>query len=205
MKKLTKWFLATKFWKWLLLTVLPGVRWSVGYTKIRGWVYKRGYRKLYPGCIICTVDENKASVLIPGTWSHSALCVAKTPDCEFEVSEMTQHNFTESCFFDICKEADRVLIGICDDWDIMYIRKVIEKNKSFKDKLYDVQFAMNDEALSCSESIYHSDFEHRLKVNLEDIAGLGHEYISPDGLTKASNFRVIWDSEDEFKSCPGRH
>ena len=197
--------MATRFWRWLLLKVLPDIRWSTGYTKIRGWVYKRGYKKLYPGCIILTIDNNKASKLVPGVFSHAAFCVDKNDLCEFEVAEMTQYDYTESCFFDICKEADRVLIGICEDWDTKYIQQMIIKNKSFKDVPYDVQFSMNDDAMACSEMVYHSDFEHRLKVNLADIAGLGHEYISPDGLTKAPNFKIIWDSEDEFRACPGRH
>jgi len=55
---------------------------------------------------------------------------------------------------------------------------------------------MGVKALYCSELVYQSDFERRLDVNLEDLAGLGRKYISPDGLYKAKNVRVVWDSDE---------
>lgn len=168
------------------------------YTKIRGHQYALGYSKLRPGDIILSVDKKKlTSLLVPGTFTHASFCVYKGPSLAFfEVAEMTHNNFTESYFFDICKEADRVVILRCTDFDREYTKKVVEKCLSLSASQYDVEFNLGIEALYCSELIYQSDFERRLDLNLDDIHSLGTKYISPDGIYKAKNVKVIWDSEE---------
>ena len=44
-----------------------------------------------------------------------------------------------------------------------------------------------------------SDFEKRLDISLEDLAGLGTPYISPTGLLRAKNCDVVWDSDAEVR------
>ena len=194
-KKLLVWLMNTEFFEWLLKNVIPYIRFTTYYTSLRGAKYHEGYDKLKPGHIILTIDKKKlTSLLIPGSFAHAALCLSKSgPD--YEIAEMTHTDYTKSYFFDICKEADRVVILECLDWDHRYVRAVIDKCLEFEDAVYDVKFGFGVKALYCSELVYQSDFERRLDVNLEDLAGLGREYISPDGLYKAKNVRVVWDSD----------
>lgn len=188
----------TDFYGWLLLKVVPFVRFTTYYTKFKGWQYHRGYLKLKAGDIILTVDKKKlTSILIPGHFSHAALCISK--DGEWEVSEMTHKHYTKSCFFDLCKESDEVAIYRCYDWDEEYILKVVEACKSLSDASYDTQFKLGVKALYCSELVYESDVEKRLRVNLEDLVGLGRPYLSPMGLAKAANVVKVWSSKDEIK------
>lgn len=191
-KKLVLWMMTTRPYKWMLSHVIPYIRFTTYYTSFKGHDYHKGYKLLQPGDIILTHDRKKlTSLLIPGDLTHAALCVAK--DGQWEVSEMTHEDYRTSCFFDICKEATRVVIVRCKDWDATYIREIISRCKSYKYAKYDVQFSLGVEALYCSELVYESDFERRLDVNLEDLAGLGRPYISPLGLFKAKNAVIVWD------------
>ena len=151
---------------------------------------------LQTGDIILTRDDKKlTSMLIPGAFSHAALCIDK--GAEWEISEMTHTDYTKSTFFDICKESDRVVILRCWDFDYTYISGVVEACKNFQNAVYDIDFNLGIRALYCSELVYQSDYEHRLQVNLDDVESLGRQYISPMGLYKAKNCKVIWDSKNE--------
>ena len=194
LRQLTK----TAVYEWFLINVAPYLRASMYYTSMRGWKYHRGYRLLKEGDIILTKDNLKAtSFIIGGEWAHAGLCVAKNG--VFECAEMTHLHFTKSTFADMCFESDRVAIIRCNDWDPKYVEKVIEKCKLFQDRKYDVEFALGEKYLYCSELIYLSDVDKRLKVNKEDLEQLGREYISPTGLWEAENVEVVWDSDTEIK------
>lgn len=197
------WMMDTPVYYWLLIRVIPYIRFSVYYTSFQGWKYNRGYRLLKPGDILVMKDRKKLTgLLIPGEFCHAALCVSK--DGLWEVSEMTHHDYTKSCFFDLCKEADRLVILRCKDFDQAYIDNVlIPTCHSLVDAKYDVEFDLGVVALYCSELVYQSDKDRRLQVNLEDIEGLGRPYISPTGLYQAKNCEVIWDSDEEI--VPGPH
>lgn len=198
-KKLILWLMETRLYSWLLLNVIPFIRFTTYYTSLRGWKYRKGFEKLRPGHIILAVDRKKlTTLLIKGDFSHAALCVGKNSD--WEVSEMTHHHYTRSTFFDICKEADRILLLKCNDWDWEYTNKVITKCLTLTSAKYNTQFIFGIPALYCSELIYVSDVEKRLKVNIEDLAGLGRQYISPTGLYKAKNCSVVWDSDMEISA-----
>lgn len=208
------------------MKVIPFVRFSLYYTSYTGRKHFEGYTLLRPGHIILTVDRKKlTSLLIPGTMTHAALCVAKASDDLgkvyndadfFEVAEMTHKNYTKSWWFDICKESDRVVILNCNDWDVDFRHKVIAHCKQLTGAKYDVIFQLGVEALYCSELIYECDrrateaegrssmfHQTRLKVDLSDLAGLGREYISPDGLLFAENVTCVFDSDDMFTGLTG--
>jgi len=191
--KILIWFMNTKFYDYVLLHIIPYIRFSMYYTTLRGWKYHQGYKLLKEGDYILTQDKKKLTTLvIGGEFAHAALCVSK--DGIFEIAEMTHTNYTKSCFFDLCKEADKVTIVRCNDWDAAYIKKVIEKCLSFEDALYDNKFQFGIKSLYCSELVYQSDFEKRLKVSLDDISSIGRKYISPYGLYKAENVEIIWEA-----------
>lgn len=185
----------SSLYRWLLQKIIPYIRFTTYYTSLRGVKYHQGYDLLREGDIIVTRDRLKlTTLLIPGYWAHAALCLGKHPNVAYEIAEMTHNGYTKSHFFDLCKEADEVAIYRCRDWDYTYILEVTKLCKSFEGSSYDLVFDLDVHALYCSELIYQADFEKRLKVDLTDLAGLGRQYISPDGLTLASNIDLIWKS-----------
>ena len=197
MRRLLVWLMNTRAYGWLLKHVIPYIRFTTYYTSLRGAKYKEGYAKLRAGHIILTLDKKKlTSMLIPGGFAHAALCLSKAAG-SYEIAEMTHTDYTKSYFFDICKESDRVVILKCTDWDAAYTKKVVAKCRTFEDATYDVKFGFGIKALYCSELVYQADFEYRLDVDLEDLAGLGREYISPTGLYHAKNVKVVWDSDED--------
>jgi hypothetical protein len=175
---------------------MPFARFSVGYGGIRGWQYARGYALLKPGHIIVSVDRHKLNtLLIPGTFSHAALCVNK--GSEWEISEMTHKHYTKSTFFDICAEADRVAILECEAWDAEYVAKVIAKCKTFTHVKYDVEFEPGLKNLYCSELVYEADFERRLK--LAPFTSVIDTVIPPDSIYGSHNVAIVWDSDAEAR------
>ena len=198
MKRLLLWLTKTHIFSWLLLHVVPYVRFTCYYTSFRGWKYQRGYKLLQPGDVLLTNDKWKlTSLLVPGQWTHAALCVDK--GSEFEIAEMTHTNFTRSTFFDLCKESTRVAILRCRDWDKDYINRVITQCLSFDGTPYDCSFENDFKALYCSELVVASDVAGLLKVSHEDVLGLGMPYVSPDDIYQATNVDIIWDSNNETK------
>lgn len=184
-----------------MTNVIPFVRMSMYYTTMRGWKYHRGYKLLKPGHIILTTDKSKLSTLIiGGEFAHAGFCISK--DGEFECAEMTHTNFTHSTFADMCFQADRVVIVECLAFDENYVKNVmIPKTLTFENSKYDDNFTLGlgNEFLYCSEMVLEADVEKRMQVNLEDLIVLGRKYLSPTGLYKMSNGRIVWDSDKEIK------
>lgn len=203
--------MGSKLYKWMLRKFFPYARFSTQYTKITGSVYNEGLQYLRPGYFILTRDNHKASTFfIPGFMSHAAVVVGepgiygkvKWPKGYpgFEIAEMTVKNYTKSFFYDICKEADRVLICTCADWSEDDEKQVVKNALKLDDAKYDIHFSLGVKELYCSELVYQADAmgPNKLRVDLSDIAGLGRPYISPDGLLFGENVMVVWDSEDEL-------
>ena len=190
----------TKAYYYLVKSVIPYIRFTTYYTSLRGKKYHKLYKELMAGDVILTIDKKKlTTLLIPGEFSHAAMCVSL--DQKWEVSEMTHTDYTKSTFFDICKESDRVVIMRCKscpvsaDTSYENIDKAIEKCKSFEGAKYDVSFDLGIHALYCSELIYQSYEDNFLEADLEDLVGLNRPYISPVGLYYAKNLRVVIDSD----------
>jgi len=197
------------------------------YTDLRGDKYHEGYQYLEEGHITVSIDVRKLTgvgitKVTGGISCHAAYCLGKRdqnmpfkryaevlPEIGhgqgLEMAEMTHLNYTYSDFYDICKEADRVIIFKCVDWDENYIKAVSHYVKSFKDALYDAAFTLGIKSLYCSELIYQADLKAggKLQCSIEDLAGLGRPYISPDGLLVAKNVIVVWDSKGEFTGMTG--
>jgi hypothetical protein len=193
MKVFLNLFMKTKFYRWLLMKIVPYIRFSLYYTKLRGWQFHQAVKIYQPGDILLSVDKKKlTSLLIPGVFTHASFAIAK--NAPFEVAEMTHANYSRSCLFDIFKEADRVVI-LRPEWDEYYRSKAIEKCLSLQNATYDVSFSLGIESLYCSELVYQSDFERRLKFDLSDLAGLGRPYLSPDGIYDCGDLTVIFDSD----------
>lgn len=200
-RKLLMWMLGTRFYKWFLLDFMPGKRFTWKVPSIKGEQFINGYNLLKPGDIVLCIDTRAftgASIkyLTKGTFSHASLCVGKgnVDYPGFEIAEMLGGGFSKSFFYDLVHESERVVIIRCNDWDEKYIKRVINICLSFEHATYDIAFDLGVKSLYCSELVYQADEEHRLQVDLSDIAGLGRLYISPTGLFKAKNVSLIWDS-----------
>lgn len=201
----------------LMVNIIPKLRMTTYYAlptnkKFEKWgaLARIGHKHLKAGDILLALDEKKLSSKVIGNAtakfgdgevdfvpSHAALCVEASYDSKFEVAEMTHLDYTKSTWEDICFEATRVMIVRCTDWDEKYIKeKVIPTCLSFEDKKYDLKFEQGMKELICSELVYFSDPEKRLKVNLDPVLGFD-PYISPVGLLKGKNVEIIWDSNKE--------
>jgi hypothetical protein len=192
-RKLVNWVMSTQFYKYLLKHVIPYIRFTTYYTSLRGKKYHLLYNQLQAGDVLLTIDRKKlTTVLIPGDFSHAAMCVSK--DGTWETSEMTHDDYTKSTFFDICKESDRVVI-MRPNLSQHQIDDAISKCKSFEESKYDSSFDLGIKSLYCSELIYQSYANNTLKANLEDFVGLGRPYISPTGLYNSKNLELIIDSD----------
>lgn len=194
-RKFLLWFMGTSLYKFFIKKVIPYIRFTTYYTSLRGWKYHILYNFLEPGDIILTIDKKKLTTfLIPGSFSHAAMCVSKNGI--WEVSEMTHNDYTHSCFFDICKESDRVVIMGVKNINPDDIIQAINKCKSLENSKYDISFELGIEALYCSELCLISWGNDKLKADLEDLAGLGKPYISPTGLYLAKGLYIKIDSDD---------
>ena len=183
----------TNFYAWLVKKIIPYIRFTTYYTSMRGWKYHRVYDAIEPGDIMLTTDKRKLTTfLIPGEWAHAAVCVSKNK--KFEVAEMTHTDYTKSTVADICFEADRVRV-LRGKFSPAYRTKFINNCKSFEGVPYDDQFELGIKALSCSELVWASDTEEALGLSLKDVAGLGRDYISPTGISKAKNVDYVIDTE----------
>jgi hypothetical protein len=178
----------------MLKHVIPYIRFTTYYTSLRGVKYHKLYDELLEGDVLLTIDKKKlTTMLIPGEFTHAAMCVSL--DGKWEVSEMTHSDYTKSCFFDICKESDRVVIMRPRWYKPSDIENAIEKCKSFDGAKYDVEFDLGIHALYCSELVYQSYEDNFLQADLDDFVGLGRPYISPVGLYHADNLEVVIDSD----------
>lgn len=188
----------SSFFSWLMIHVVPYIRFTTYYTSFRGYQYLIGYELLEPGDIILTTDKLKlTSFLIPGEFSHAALCVNKDGH-NFEIVEMTHENFHKTWFFDVCKESTRlVILRSKKKLNRSKIIQVIKKALSFERSIYDLQFGLGVKALYCSELIYHA-YKKFIKFDLTDVESLGRNYISPGGIYDSDDLKLVFDS-DNFK------
>jgi len=193
-RRFVGWVMQTRLYRYMLKHVIPYIRFTTYYTNLRGKKYHALYEKLEAGDVILTIDKKKlTTLLIPGEFSHAGMCVSL--DKKWEVSEMTHTDYTKSCFFDICKESDRVVIMRCKKIADEQLTNAIEKCKSLEGATYDTDFSLGIHALYCSELVYQSYENNLIEANLEDFVGLGREYISPVGLYHAKNLEVVVDSD----------
>jgi len=183
----------TRLYSYMLRYVIPKIRFTTGHGGIGGRKFWKMYAELQPGDIVLSIDAKKlTTMLIPGIWSHAAVCVSK--DKDFEIAEMVATGYKQTTFMDFCAEATRVCIIRGKNFDKYYVRIFIDNTLSYKGTPYDQKFKLGVGALSCSELVYMADTEKRLDCSLEDIAGLGRPYISPTGIY-FSEVDVISDSD----------
>lgn len=192
--KAVEWMMKLPWYRHLLMNIIPYVRFSLYYTDMTGVKYNALNKVMQPGDVLLCIDKRKLTTkLIPGEFSHAAMCVSN--DGVWETSEMTHNDYAKTCLFDICKESDRVVI-LRPQLDQSTINSAIEKCKSFHEAKYDIEFSLGVEALYCSELVYESYVDNSLEADITDLAGLGKPYISPSGLYTARRLKIVIDSDD---------
>lgn len=194
--------LNSKLYSWLILKIIPYIRFTNYYTKFNGYEYEQARKVILPGDVILSVDYKKlTSLMIPGEFCHASFFIGYTEQREFEVIEMTHQNYCKHWLFDVCKEADRIII-LRYNLSEEYKQNMINRALLYENAIYDISFSLGVKALYCSELIYQSDYEHRLKLDLSDIAGIGQKYISPTGLI-TKDCSIIFDSHYKYNEMIG--
>lgn len=206
----------SKPYLWSMKNLIPFIRFTTFYAEpdnknFQQWgaLENRGYPHLQAGDLIFAYDSKKLTSRIIGSAtkelgghqpyfmpSHVALCVAKGGD--FEIAEMTHHDYTKSTWTDVCRESTRIVIGRCTAWDKTYVdNTIVPMALSFTKKKYDDAFVMGSESLACSELPYFADLEKRAEVDLKPVVGTT-PYITPVGWVLGKNIEIIWDSNLEL-------
>lgn len=209
------WLMDTDLWFNLLKYIIPYIRFTTYYPKMKRLVYNTLYSRLQPGDILFQIDDQKLTAkIIGGTWSHVAICVGKG-EGKVEVVDMTHEDFRETDFFEFCKEGSRVAIGRINDprWTPEVNQKFIDNVWAEKGSIYNFSFRSKEKYDPrkhgpttkdggkiykfnyCSQLPMVADQLDIIDANWEDLAGLGVPYISPTGLYKAKNMMIVADSD----------
>jgi hypothetical protein len=212
------WLTGTSLYHFYMVKLGPIMRLTTDYSRpdnkrFHQWgsLERKGYVFIQPGDMIFAVDNKKVVAKIIGNAtkdlgkvkplfvpSHAALFINKDRTSGFEIAEMTMRGFTRSTWEDVTREATRIVIGRCIDFDDAYIEDIlIPKVMTFTEKKYDERFIMGEDTLACSELNYFADVERRLQADIEPLIGK-NPYITPVGLLLAPNLKIIWDSDAEI-------
>ena len=185
----------TKAYHFFMKSILPYIRFTMYYPSFPGSQYHKASLLVRAGDIILCKDNRKlTTALIGGIYSHAGMCFVSN-DSIIIVADFSHIDGQRRTFFDLCKESDDICILRCRDFDDQYIAQVVLRASDLiKSTPYDLSFELGVKALYCSEFIYEADFERRLQVSLEDLAGLGVPYISPTGLYLAKNVDIVYES-----------
>jgi hypothetical protein len=209
------WLLRTKPYNWSMKHLFPFIRFTTYYAEPDNKAFKqwgalenRGLPYLIKGDLIFAYDSVKFTSKVIGSAtkevgghhpyfmpSHIALFVDQNSD--FQIAEMTHHDYTKSTWSDVCRQSTRVVIGRCTAWDPTYVNNtIVPMALSFKNKEYDNSFELSLEKMACSELPYHADLEKRAQVDISPVIG-DKPYITPVGWILGKNIEIIWDSNLE--------
>lgn len=187
------WLMSTRFYRFLLKYVIPEIQFF--HATGPDYSFKESVRtEIKAGDVMLSKSAfHLTNLLIGGQFSHAAIVVA--PD---KIAEMKANNFDVVTVDEFCKHATRIAVLRLTPWDEKYARKMADTALSFSNRKYDYRFDLGVEALYCSELVYQSDFEQRLKCDLSDLVGMGRPYISPEGIYTAQGLSVILEWKDTF-------
>lgn len=177
---------------------IPSIRF--GKKTIPEEVFKQLEDIIQPGMCILVRDPLKLShILIGGHWSHAAICVRKLYVNDVWqmkiIGEMGHSNYQELDLKEMLGYSQSVCVikpklSTPEYLNSMAARAQILGHVS---RQYDQLFELGEESLYCSELVYMADDVHLYDASLEDLAGLGKPYISPDGLYKSNNSEVVFE------------
>lgn len=185
------WLLKTHAMRFTLRYVVPEIK--ILHAPGPGYNTKEHIRKnMRPGDVLVSKSTYRlTNLVIGGKFSHGAFVINTN-----EIAEMTAKDFDVVDVNEFAAGCTHIALLRLKSPDQIYANKMVEKCLSFSDARYDADFSLGVEALYCSELVYQSDFERRMKCNLDDIVGMGRPYISPDGLFCAPGLELVYEWVD---------
>lgn len=171
--RLKKWLLRISFVQWILIIVIPKIRFSVKPPKMTGSAFAEFTSMLRPGDLVFSSDRSKlSSWLIPGQWDHVGIYIGNS-----EIVEAVQPLVRITSPFDFCHSSD--VVGIARPlWK--NLRYVLSVSRATVGRPYDTFFDGGNDALYCSELIALIDAQNELNLDHSDAVGMGAEYVTPD-------------------------
>jgi len=181
----------SRFYGFFLKYVIPEIKFF--HATGPNWITKDTLRQLMrPGDVILSKSKfHLTNVIIKGKFSHAGLVVKKG-----KIAEMKANDFDVVDIDSFTKHATRFALLRLKDWDHKYSREMVDRCMSFASAKYDKFFTLGVDALYCSELVYESDFDRRIKADLSDLVGMGQPYISPTGLYEAEGLTIIMEWVD---------
>ena len=149
-KWLSGWLLRMRWVRYFIDHVLGAVRFSTKYGRLSGDRFEVLVKYLRPGNTLLYTDHARlTSYFIPGKWSHAAIYAG-----DGKVVEMVTSGWRTSHLFDLCREADEILVlGTSLSLARAYEAKGIK---------YDYEFEHGDRELYCSELVAWCDVSREL-------------------------------------------
>lgn len=181
-----KWLMRTKIYSYVVLYLVPKIRFSTSYAKFDGESYDKLKATLKNGDVLVMVDEYKlSSFLIPEKWSHAGIYF------DGYVYEMVTPHIKKTHLYDFCKASNEVAAYRCPLFPYEYIKEMHKlADKLLKLKVpYDVMFADDYQKLYCSELVIYLDFKKYIVC--DRTKSLGLSYVSPTDLTQSNMERVF--------------
>lgn len=188
----------TRTWQWILTWVIPSIRFSrtihlndKAIAKIIS-ILKEG------DCLLVRDPMKFSNILIGGRYSHAGICISMDYAMPV-IGEMGHAGYQELNLVKFLGYARHVVVLRPKNYTTEYGAKmaIIARRKGLMSKGYDFVFKFDEKTLYCSELVFVADVERRYRANTQDLAGLGHHYISPDGLYKAKGAKILLEIRNE--------
>jgi len=209
------WVASTKVWQFVLTWVIPAIRF--GKMSFPFEVYDALVGSIKIGDTLLVRDPQKFShIIIGGEYSHAGICTEILASGTPIIAEMGHAGFQEVNLLKFLGYSRKIvsirpinqsapqknpsMVGVAQS---NYGQAMANwaRHIGLSSKGYDFSFAFGEKALYCSELCYLADYEKRYQANLQDLAGLGHEYISPDGLFKAKGALRVFEWNASKRLC----
>lgn len=185
--------MGTKFYRFSLKYIIPQMQFFHA-TGPSFSVKEDIRRRMRAGDIVLTKSSfHLTNLLIGGRFSHAAIVVG--PD---KIAEMTANGFDVRTVDEFSKHCTKICILRLSPDDEEYAQKMAETAMSFYNRDYDYRFSLGIEALYCSELIYQSDVDKRIRFDLTDLVGMKKPYISPEGIYEAYGIAPIIEWVDSY-------
>lgn len=194
LKKIYIWVASSWAWQFLLTWIIPAIRF--GGKPITDAQIQELSSVIQKGDCILLKDPKKLShILIGGTWSHAAICTSFLDDQYPVFGEMGHAGFQEVNIKKLVGYSTKIAVIRPKDADFTYMKLMGEEARriGLLSIGYDFIFSLGEKSLYCSELVYLADYHKLYQANLDDLAGLGHPYISPDGLYKAKGAKIVFE------------